>query len=115
MKKVISVILVVLCVATLFSACAKPEQKIIGTWNGSASLLGLEADYSFTFNEDGTGKMSTALEIGVSMTYTITDDKISITTSILGIDNTKDYGYSFDKDTLTLIDGSNAIILTKAG
>jgi len=115
MKKAISVVLVVLCVAWLFAACQKPEKQIIGTWNGSASLLGLEADYSFTFNEDGTGKMTTALEIGVEMTYTITEDTISITTSVLGIDNTKDYGYSFDKDTLTLIDGSNAIILTKAG
>ncbi|MBQ7639332.1 MAG: hypothetical protein IJS90_10570 [Clostridia bacterium] len=114
MKKVISVFLVVFCVAALLSSCAKPEKKIIGTWTGSASLLGLEADYSFTFNEDGTGKMTTALEIGVEMTYTITDEKLSVTTSILGLDNTKEYGYSFDKDTLTLIDGSNAIILTKA-
>ncbi|MCH5199252.1 MAG: hypothetical protein J1E34_10160, partial [Oscillospiraceae bacterium] len=100
MKKTVSVILVICCVAALFCGCQKPEQKIIGTWNGSASLLGIEADYSFTFNEDGTGKMSAALDIGVQMTYTITADTISITTSILGIDNTKDYGYSFGKNTL---------------
>lgn len=114
MKKIISVLLVICCVAALFSACQRPEKKLIGTWNGSASLLGIEAAYSFTFNEDGTGKMSTALDIGVEMTYAVTDDVISITTSILGISNTKVYSYSFGKNTLTLIDGNNAIVLTKA-
>ena len=114
MKKVVSCILIVCCVAALFTGCMKPEKEIIGTWNGEASILGVVAEYSFTFNEDGTGKMTTALDIGVSMTYTITDDKLSVTTSLLGIDNTTVYSYSFGKGTLTLNDGERSIVLTKA-
>lgn len=114
MKKTVSILLVVLSLVLMFSGCMKPEDKIIGTWNGEASLLGVVADYSFTFNEDGTGKMSTALEIGVSMTYTISDTTLDITTSVLGISNTKSYTYAFDKNTLTLNDGNDTIVLTKA-
>lgn len=113
-KKLIAVLLALACVCALFSACAKPEKQIVGTWNGEANLFGVVADYTFTFNEGGTGTMKTALDIGVSMTYTITEEKLSITTSILGIANTTDYTYSFGKNTLTLNDGEHEIVLTKA-
>ena len=114
MKKTVSLILVVLSVVLLLTGCMKPEKKIIGTWNGEATLLGVVAEYSFTFNEDGTGKMSTGMDIGVSMTYTISDTQLDITTSVLGINSTKTYTYAFDKNTLTLNDGSDSIVLTKA-
>lgn len=113
MKKVMSVVLVVLCVLTLFSGCANPEKKIIGTWNGEENVLGVVAKYSFTFNEDGTGSMTAALDIGVAMTYTIEDDKLNITTSILGINNTKTYTYAFEGDQLLLTEGDTTIMLTK--
>ena len=113
MKKAISVVLVVLCVITVFSACAKPEKKIIGTWNGEQSVLGVVAKYSFTFNEDGTGNMTSALDIGVAMTYTIEGDKLNITTSVLGISNTKTYTFAFEGDQLLLTEGDTTITLTK--
>jgi hypothetical protein len=113
MKKIISCILIVAMVAVVFAGCANPQKKILGTWTGESTLLGIVAEYSFTFNADGTGKMTAAKDIGVSMTYTISEEKLSITTSLLGIDSTTDYTYSFDKDTLTLSDGSRTIVLTK--
>lgn len=113
MKKAISVLLVFACVITVFAACGKPEKKILGTWSGESNVLGVVAEYSFTFNEDGTGKMTAALDIGVAMTYTIDGDQLNITTSVLGISNTKTYTYAFDGDKLILNDGSNQITLTK--
>ena len=114
MKKLVSCILIVVCVCMLFAGCEKPAQKILGTWNGEANFLGVVTNYSFTFNEDGTGKMTTALDIGVSMTYTLTDENVSITTSLLGIENTTVYTYEFNENTLTLNDGERTIVLTKA-
>ena len=113
MKKVISCVLIVFCVLSVFASCAKPEKKIIGTWTGETNILGVVAEYSFTFNEDGSGKMTTALDVGLAMNYTINDGKISITTSVLGISNTNEYTYEFDGDQLILNDGENRIVLTK--
>lgn len=113
MKKIVSLVLVVLCVLTAFSACAKPETKILGTWTGEQNVLGVVAKYSFTFNEDGTGNMTAALDIGVAMTYTIEGDKLNITTSVLGISNTRTYTYAFEGDQLLLTEGDTTITLTK--
>ena len=113
MKKVISCVLIVVCVLTVFAACTKPEKKILGTWTGEENVLGVVAKYSFTFNENGTGSMTAALDVGVAMTYTIDGDKLSITTAILGISNTKTYTYAFEDDHLILNDGENQITLTK--
>ena len=113
MKVVLALLLVAALCLALFAACAKPEKKIVGTWNGEQSVLGVVAKYSFTFNEDGTGNMTSALDIGVAMTYTIDGDKLNITTSILGITNTKTYTYAFEGDQLLLTEGDTTITLTK--
>ena len=113
MKKMISCVLIVVCILAVFASCAKPEKKIVGTWTGETNILGVVAEYSFTFNEDGTGRMTAALDVGVAMTYTINDEKLSITTSVLGISSTKDYTYKFDGDQLILNDGGTEIVLTK--
>ena len=113
MKKVISCVLILVCLLTVFSSCAKPEKKIVGTWTGEQNILGVVAKYAFTFNEDGTGTMTAALDIGVAMTYTIEDDKLNITTSVLGISNTKTYTFTFEGDQLILTEDENRIVLTK--
>ena len=115
MKKVISCILVLVCVLTVLTACGNSPRRLIGTWTGETSVLGVVAKYSFTFNEDGTGSMTAALDIGVATTYTVDGDQLSITYSVLGIGTTKTYTFSFEGDNLILNDGSVAIVLTKAG
>jgi hypothetical protein len=113
MKKVISCVLIVLCILTVFASCAKPEKKILGTWTGEENILGVVAKYSFTFNEDGTGSVTAALDVGAAMTYKIEGDQLSVTTSVLGISNTRTYTFVFEGDTLILNDGSKQITLTK--
>ena len=115
MKKICVLFLVLVLTVLCFSGCAKPEKQILGKWNGEANLLGVVTEYAFEFNEDGSGKMTTALDIGLATTYTISDTQLDITTSVLGIENTKSYIYAFDKDTLTLteIGTDTTIVLTK--
>lgn len=116
MKKTISVALVLIMVLCALSGCAvKPEKAIIGTWTGSKDILIGTAEYSFTFNEDGTGSMSTpGISLGVEMKYTITDNNLSIVTTVLGISQTNNYTMEFTENTLVLTGDDGAIVLTKA-
>lgn len=113
--KILCVLLAVLTVALCFAGCAKPEKQILGTWTGSSSILGVVTDYTYEFYEGGTGKMSSALNIGLETKYVITDTQLDITTAVLGIESTKSYTYAFEKNTLTLteIGTDTVIVLTK--
>lgn len=115
MKKVISLALVLVLALCAFTACGvKPEKAIIGTWEGTKDLVIVDAKYTFTFKEDGTGTMSTpGIDLGVAMTYTIADDVLSIETSVLGISNTTTYNIAFEDDKLILTSGNDVITLTK--
>lgn len=120
MKKVLSIALILALVICAFAGCSNPKKDILGTWIGSKDLLLVDAEYSFTFNEDGTGKMAapelnnlTGMELGVDMTYVIEDDQITITTSALFLSKTTTYTMAFDGDTLTLTSGNDVITLTK--
>ena len=115
MKKIAVLLLVFSLTVLCFAGCVKPEQKIIGRWKGEASVLGVVTEYAFEFHEDGTGKMTSALDIGLETTYSISDTQLNITTALLGIENTKSYTYSFDKDVLTLteIGTDTVIVLTR--
>ena len=116
MKKTIALLLTALLCAVCLSACAKPENQILGKWTGEASILGVVTEYSYEFREDGSGVMSTALNLGLEMHYTITDTELSVTTALLGIENTDTYTYVFSGDTLTLteVGTENTVTLTRA-
>ncbi len=117
MKKVISLALIFVLVLVAFASCGSPEKKLIGTWKGDVELLGVTTSYEYTFNEDGTGKMTGALgsNTGVAFSYTVGEDgKLNITTTLLSVENTKTYTYTVEKDTLTLTEGDTVITLKKA-
>lgn len=115
MKKAIGIILLFALVVCAFSACAvKPEKAIIGTWEGTKDVIIGEAKYTFTFYEDGTGVMSTpGIDLGVTMTYTIEEDTLTVVTSVLGISNTNTYTMAFGDNTLTLTSSDDTVTLTK--
>ena len=116
MKKAISLVLIFVLVLAAFASCGSPEKKLIGTWKGDVEILGVTTSYEYTFNEDGTGKMTGVLgSTGVAFDYSIGEDgKLSVTTKLLGVESTKTYTYTVEKNTLTLTEGETVITLTKA-
>ncbi len=115
MKRVFCVVIAVLLCAVCLFGCAKPEKLILGKWSGEASILGVVTQYSYEFREDGTGVMSTALNLGLEMHYALEGDRLDITTSVLGVDSTRSYTYAFEKEQLILTpsEGGDPIVLSK--
>ena len=110
MKKMISLVLVLVLCATLFAACGTSsgnagnggnggngasENGIVGTWAGQEAGM----DVTYTFKADGTFVADYA-----SGTYTISGDKITLTTDMNGqeyklFDNVS---FSVNGNTLTI-------------
>ena len=111
MKKAISVLLAVVVVLTLCSCVALDEKAIIGTWKNQNTVLGVVTETEYVFNEDGTGSITNL--VSVPFTHSFEEGKLIITTSTLGIKNTTEYSYDFEKDSLTLTDDSDTIKLEK--
>lgn len=111
MKKVISVSLLIVMLLSL-CACSSPEKAIIGTWKTQNTVLGVVTETSYTFNEDGTGVKKEVVE--TSFTYTISEDKLTIKSTILGIEKTEEYTFEIKKDTLSLTSDNKTIAYTKA-
>ena len=101
MKKVISILLVVFMLVCVLTSCG--EKKLVGTWTRTHTVLGVETEDKFIFNEDGLGKMTTLAGVEVDMTYTVEDGKIAITVNTLGAKTNIEYEYSFDNGNLILI------------
>ncbi len=113
MKKIISVLVAVLIVAISLSGCAEVNEKlneklIIGTWTAQNNVLGVVTESKYTFNEDGTGSMSTVLGIEIAITYTITEDALTINTDTPGFQMNYNYTYEFSDGNLTLTDSEGA-------
>ena len=116
MKKTLSVIVILCIVLTAFAACApKPEKAILGTWKGQVTVLGVSTNVEYTFNENGSGIMTTdpGLGVGLAMNYTITDTALTVTTDTPLLQKSFTYTYAFDGDTLTLTDANGSMTLTK--
>lgn len=114
MKKALSVIVILCIVLTAFAACApKPEKAILGTWKGQVTVLGVSTNVEYTFNENGSGVMTTELGVGIAMNYTITDTALTVTTDTPLLQKSFTYTYVFDGDTLTLTDANGSMTLTK--
>ncbi|MBR2043038.1 MAG: hypothetical protein IJ946_01725 [Clostridia bacterium] len=109
MKKFLAIFLSVLIV---FGVCAcSAEKSIIGTWKYQTTVLGVVTETSYTFNEDGTGKVSTVLD--VAFTYKFENDKLCLTITTFGIENTEEYDYEFKGNSLILTDSDGSITLEK--
>ncbi len=114
MKKALSVIIILCIVLTAFAACApKPEKAILGTWKGQVTVLGVSTNVEYTFNENGSGVMTTELGVGIAMNYTFTDTALTVTTDTPLLQKSFTYTYAFDGDTLTLTDANGSMTLTK--
>ncbi|MBE6916698.1 MAG: hypothetical protein E7470_02160 [Ruminococcaceae bacterium] len=109
MRKAIAAVLVLVLVLSL-SACT-PQKKVLGTWKHQSNVFGIVTETLYTFNEDGTGTMSTLVDI--AFTYTIDDNVLRITTTVLEMSHTDTYTYQFDGDKLTLTGDNETLELTK--
>lgn len=114
MKKALSILAALMIFLCIFSSCSSNEKSIIGKWTSQESFLGVVTETVYQFNEDGTGTMSTKLGVGIAMNYTISDNSLTITSNVLGLENTKVYTFTIEGNTLTLIDGDNTTVLTKS-
>lgn len=110
MRKILTGLLVFVIVISL-CACVAPEKVIVGTWKSQTTVLGIVTETKYTFNEDGTGTKSNVID--VSFTYSFEDDKLVITTSTLGIENTDKYAFEFKGDSLTLTNDKETVNLEK--
>ncbi len=110
MKKAVAFMLVIVLALGMIS-CAKPSELIVGTWKHQSTVLGVVTETTYTFNEDGTGSKTNILEI--KFTYAITEEKLIITTSALGIENSEEYSYEFHGDQLVLTGEKDTLTLQK--
>ena len=119
MKKM-RLIAIAAAVLLVLAACSA-QSRIVGTWEGQSSLLGIVTEYEYTFNEDGTGKVPGPLGLSVDMKYTVEGDTLVIKNAvveaaeeIVGKDFSTTYTVKFGSGTLTLVDAEGKEInLTK--
>ena len=110
MKKTVAVVLLVAIVLGL-CACTLAEKMILGTWKTQTKVLGLETEVSYTFKEDGTGVRSGVLDM--DFTYTMDGDRLTITTSVLGVDMDEEYTFQISGKELVLTRESETITLVR--
>ncbi len=103
MKKTVAVALVFVMMLALCSCALMPEKAIVGAWKCHTTILGVVTETVYTFYEDGTGVRSNA--VNVDFTYSFGEEnKLTITASAFGFENTEEYTYEFD--------GSKKLVLT---
>lgn len=109
MKKTIALVAVILIICSLFTACNN-NTSIYGTW----VLTENDAKIEYTFNEDGTGSISTmAGMLKVDFAYKITDGKLTFYEVGDAVMGSEPYECSISSDKLTLKLGSEEIVLEK--
>lgn len=110
MKRILSCLALFAVVMGLY-ACSMAQISIVGTWTHTSSILGIETESTYTFNDDGTGKISGVLD--VDFTYAFSKDELFITTNTLGIELTEKYTFEFKEDKLILTSGNTTMELVK--
>ena len=111
MKKIIAGVLLFMILVGMMCACS-PEKKLVGTWRYQEKVLGIvNTETTYVFKEDGTGTKTTVLD--VDFKYSFFDDKLRITTTVLGIENTEEYTYEIKNDKLTLKNDKETISLER--
>lgn len=111
MKTIKRVLSISMIMAMTISLCACGKAKLQGSWQ-----TGEDADtqYTFTFNDDGSGTMSCYGLNEFSINYSTTDEsKITIEYTILGQVQTEEFTYELDKKTLKLTRNGSTITLEK--
>ena len=109
MKRLVSIAILVVLLA--LCACS-PAKRIVGEWKTQSTVLGVVVETTYVFDENGTGKKCGAAEI--PFTYEVQDNKLLITTSIIGVDvSKKEYSIDFKGNTIILTDENEVIELIK--
>ena len=81
--KLAALLMALLMLTAVFSACSSAEKDILGTWEHSTTTLGITTSTTFTFNDDGTGTKTTLVDVvAVDFTYEIKDDTLIVTTNL---------------------------------
>ncbi len=115
LKKTVAVISALLLVLVMLASCGNSANKLVGSWKGEITALGITTEYTYTFNEDGTGTKASNLVsgVGTSFTYTVGEDgNLTISSSILGIATTETYSFEIKSGVLTLTDTSDSSVIT---
>ncbi len=112
MKKTVAAVLVFAMMLALCSCALMPEKAVVGSWRCNTTILGVVTETVYTFYEDGTGIRSNA--VNVDFTYSFNEDKLTITASAFGFENTEVYTYEFSgTKTLVLTGDENILTLEK--
>lgn len=124
LKKIAVVLLAVLMVASVFTACdlkLTQEQKILGAWRDSTGTIGYE------FLENNACKVTYAdvtipiinitYDGTVDGTYTVSKNEsdalcLTVTYTILSKSITKNYTYTIEGNALTLTDTADGSVTT---
>ncbi len=112
MKRVLSIVLVIAaiaCIGISFVGCEgaftpKLEDDIISTWVSEDGYT------TYTFNEDGTVKISKFTEnLSLSGTYTVDSEtnQLTISYSFMSLSYNDEYTATIEGDVLTLVQGSS--------
>lgn len=116
MKKALSLALVLVVLVAAFAGCTPVEEKIVGKWTYTETVLGVVTERTYVFNADFTGTAPGELTgdlIPLEMKWSIFEDQLTIEKSI-----SKDpvsYKFELKGDTLTLTKADGTVItLTRA-
>lgn len=106
--RLVTVMIATLMLCSLIACGSTKTYSINGTWGSDGGKI-----TEITFNEDGTGTLKKSAEISVNFTYTSQDDKVSVTTEVLGQKTETTYTYTVTEDKLTLTNGSDTTEFSK--
>lgn len=113
MKKIISIVLVLVLMVAAFAGCSA-SKAIIGTWRTEQqAILNIKTEVTYTFNEDGTCSAPAVLgAVNVDGTYTIDGDKLSIQRGDIldAVSGVMNYTFKVSGKTLTLTAEDGTVI-----
>lgn len=110
--RTIALTLAAILMLAFLSGCSDAG-KFVGSWEHTETAFGVSVTTTYTFEKDGTGKLSTMLGISADYTYKVEGGKLTLVTTVLGSSSTTVYTYKFSGDTLTITDDSGDTVLTK--
>lgn len=106
----ISKIIPIICASVMIISLAACGQKSI---NGKWSCQQNGATTTYEFNQDGTGSMDLGEGIVLPINYSVDDNKLKISYTFLGTENTIEYNVVIDRKTLTLNNSSSNLTLER--
>lgn len=110
MKKTKKLLGLCVILSLLLSLAACGKAKLQGSWSTGDNE---DVQYTFTFNDDGTGSMSFSGLNALQIKYSTDNDKLTIEYTILGEVQKEEFTYELSKDKLTLTQNGESVTLEK--